>query len=324
MQTRKLVAVILIICSSSLYASEDIYSKEYLMELGQVNKEYIDKENSNASWNKQLRDTAERIGFENGFQHQLEVEQEKILRQETYWDDFLDFADVVQFNSSGVAAGHYLIGGIVDKIDASTESINNKLIITTDGSYHLRQQPYVAPTAPYWKDYLFIHQPTEIRLPPNSARYRNAKEKKIWQEGIKDGWETGVNQAIDEMHTRWQKLFADLIGMTRYWNLVEENKIHDVRISLVRRSLTRTESSEGIQLDLNKRYIKIDNDADFNIDLRDWHFIELGADGGGSQRERLRDDVVEGNANLEDVTNAQQIIVHPTFREKNKVLSDAY
>lgn len=303
---------------------ESIASNDF-NELAALEKDKTTKQHGNNKSSERIgmiKATAERLGYLQGFNSQMKIERAKVLKNEKYWDQLLDYKSVAKLGNYEAEKAMYVIGGILDQIDSSSETINSKLVIAKDGSYFLREQPYLAQTPPFWLDKLFYDDVKDINLPPNSARYANSAEKAAWYESLDHGFVVGREQAIDEMSYRWNSMLRELIGMTRYWRYVELNKIKDVSVTLINKAINTSRNDKGqVQLDINTRYIKVDSAADFNLDTQQWDFVETGALMDGDMQKNANDDVINGDILLEDLTEQKKVLTTPKFRNSNEILN---
>ncbi|WP_318515619.1 type IV secretory system conjugative DNA transfer family protein [Photobacterium leiognathi] len=265
---------------------------------------------------------AERLGYQQGFNSQMEIEQAKVLKNEKYWDQLLDYKRVARSGRYRNEVAMYVIGGILDKIDSSSETVHDKLVISKGDSFFLRQQPTLSQTVPYWFDKLFFDLVKEVKLPPDAYRYENDAERVAWESALKDGFEVGRKQAIDEMSYRWNALLRELIGMTRYWRFVELNKIKDIKVTTRKKGLNRSLTEDGkIQLDINTQFVTIDKDADFNLNTNEWDIAIISPEEDGNQIQNAQDGVITGDLRIEDLTNQIKVISTHQFESENEFLN---
>ncbi|MHC5780243.1 type IV secretory system conjugative DNA transfer family protein [Aliivibrio fischeri] len=303
------IAVLLIFCAPSLNAM----TKEDLSDLDSVNAQYSAEKDQLKEWYEQLERNAQRVGYNHAFSQTMNEHEQHLKSRSQEYDSLLTFNDVTSLVKTGVAAGMYLIGGIVDKVDASTETISENVILTHDKAFRIVKYPYLSASKPNWRDYLFFEQKIDLAPPPQSLLPRNEKEQQIWKENVDKGWLRGESAAYREILSRWQTLFADLNGMTRYWTAVETNQIKDVTLSVKTQPLEYAKYENEEELRLNPTVIQINSQATFNSNILDWNVT--ATEPNSNARSDVRDDVIQGNLNIEEITDAQVIIETSEFTD---------
>ncbi|MBY7854246.1 type IV secretion system DotC family protein [Vibrio fluvialis] len=310
MKRTGLLPFLLVLCTTtSAYSA----TKEELAELITANSEYKQELQEKKEFVAQIERNAQRVGYNHAYQSVMSDFKKKLMLKEQYWDRLLSFNRVTSLVQEGAAKGLYLKGGIVDKVDNGTKLVDKNTIYTFDETYYLKEYPTLTINQPNWKDYLFKKEQLQLDLPPESLLPRNEKEKAVWKENLDIGWERGEQSAFKEIYNRWKTLFADLRGMTRYWTYVELKKITDVRLVINSQPTMHQINDTGEELTLNPTTIQIDAQATFNADVRDWNVIPTSAN--EDRRSSVRDAIISGHLNVDEVTNSQIIVTTPEFEK---------
>ncbi|ELP5729327.1 type IV secretory system conjugative DNA transfer family protein [Vibrio vulnificus] len=291
-----------------------------LAELQSANFDYVETLAEKQQFYNELIRTAKEVGFRHAYKKTIDDEIQKLKANNGTLDDLLSFKRVTSAVQDGAARGMFLVAGVVDKLDASTERMSGEIIATNSGSFLMRQRPYVAVTPPNWRDYLYLKQDIEISPPPPSKLPRNQKEEAIWEKNVEIGWNRGIKAAQDEMHRRWLNLFADLRGMVRYWTLVEMGQINDVQVVVAHNNLLHQATSDNEELIFNPTVVQIQSQATFNPKTSDWHLVSTQPN--IESRKKVRDAVIDGTLLIDDIANKQIVILTPDDQRQMDAISN--
>ncbi|CCO46810.1 conserved exported hypothetical protein [Vibrio nigripulchritudo SOn1] len=284
--------------------------KNELIELDSSNRLYLEEHSKKKAYYSKLKSAASKYGYDHGYASEMKYIRDKMMSEKNFWDGILDFSPWSGLLSSGAAKGMYLIGGIVDEVDSSVRRVDEQLIIREDKKYIIRDYPYLAITPPHWADYLFSDKPKPLQLPPSSILPENANERDIWERAIDEGWNNGVKVARSEFRKRYTVLFADLIGMVRYWRLVENGTIKEVQVQAVNHRLSHSVSDSGEELILNPTSIEITEQSTFSLKPSEWSAMSSHRH-NQSSRNAVRDAIIEGAIDIDDLTNRDITIFTP-------------
>nr|VVV07006.1 hypothetical protein AW0309160_04500 [Aliivibrio wodanis] len=295
-------------------------TKDELNDLDASNAQYSADKEQLKDWYEQLERNAQRVGYNHAFNRTMIEHEAQLKKRSQEYDRLLSFEHITSLIKTGVAAGMYLIGGIVDEIDSSTETINDRVILTHEKSYRIVKYPYLSASKPNWRDYLFFQQKLDLAPPPTSLLPRNEKERLIWKESVDKGWLRGEKAAHREIISRWQTLFADLRGMTRYWVAVETNQIKDATLSIQTQPLEYAKYENEEELRLNPTVIQINSQAAFNPNLSDWNAVIT--EPNSNARSDVRNSVIQGSLNIEELTDAQVIVETAEFSDMRNSINN--
>lgn len=284
-------------------AQQKLIDKAVLQDLNESNQLYVDEQQKRQQALSKIATLAEKFGYQHGYMTEMQYFHDQMMRRKSHWDNQLDFGRLSSLLSDGAVEGMYLIGGIVDEVDSSIRTIDDNLLIIEDTKYEIRTYPRLSISPPNWIDYLFPEEHVDLSLPSRSILPKNDQERIIWRKGIEKGWKRGVEVAREEYRKRYSELFADLIGMTNYWYLVETGIIRNVTVDTKNYYLEhRKLDSGGETLTFNPTTVNISNQATFNTSMDTWS-TSTTLPNQNTTRTDLRDSIVLGEALLEEATN---------------------
>ncbi|EGQ9239475.1 MULTISPECIES: type IV secretory system conjugative DNA transfer family protein [Vibrio] len=314
--------VILILSTPYAYSSEEqkVLDKTQIGDLTESNDVYLQERKKKAAMLKLQISIAGKYGFNHGYMTEMDYLQSAMMKNKSYWDILFSFTDLSSMLSDGAAKGMYLIGGIVDEVDASIKSVNDELIITEGTKFKLREYPRLAPSPPHWVDYLFKDEGIDLSPPAKSVLPKNQSERDMWKRASDDGWERGVATARNEFLKRIQHLYADLIGTINYWYLVEVGMIKEVNVNATNYYLQHQKLEDGETLTFNPIAIKIQEQSEFITTPSKWH-ATANESPLSSTRSTLRDQIVKGNITLQQILDSDITIYteeHEQLMEKLK------
>ncbi len=300
----------------------NVLTKQQLMDINANNALYVQELEDKKEWYQALAERAQRWGYNHSFATVLKEHRKQIKSKEQLYDSSLSFEKISSLVQSGTARGMYLVGGIVDEVDASTQTVDDKTIALHDKAYRLVKYPYLSPSRPNWRDYLFKKQKLDLSDIPKELLPKTDTERKIWKENVEIGWERGTKAGYREIQSRWLSLYADLIGMTRYWTAVELNIIDEAHVKIAKAPIEHEvfgdKDNLKEELRVNPTVIQIDAQSTFNPNITSWDAVSTMSNTNG--RGDVRDAVIRGDLYIEDVTNSQLIIETPDFQETQRAI----
>lgn len=316
MKSNIIVGLSILLATSPCLATEKILTQSELQNINATNALYVKEIKEREAWNKSLADRAQRWGYNHAFATVLKEMKTQIMSRAAQYDQTLSFEKISSLVQTGTAKGMYLIGGVVDEIDASTELVDTNTIALHDKAYRIVKLPYLSPSKPNWRDYLFKKQNLDLEEVPKELLPKTDVERKLWKEHVDLGWERGKAAGYKEIQVRWQNLYADLIGMTRYWTAVELNVIDEAQLSITRlpveRSVYGEDNNLQEELRLNPTVIQIQSQSTFNPHIQDWN--AMATPNNSDARTDVRDALITGDLYMEEVSDAQIIIETPDYQ----------
>ncbi|WP_281188471.1 type IV secretory system conjugative DNA transfer family protein [Vibrio harveyi] len=309
-----LSSILLVGISPFSYASDKVLDKDQISNLTSSNEIYLEQAKKKEVWQKKQINIAGNYGFNHGYITEMKYLEKKMMERKSHWDVLFSFKDLSSLLSNGAAKGLYLIGGVVDEVDSSVKTINDELIIAAGTRFKIRKYPRLAPSPPHWYDYLFKKENMDLSPPAKSILPKNANERAMWKRAIDTGWERGVESARAEFRKRYQHLFADLIGITNYWYLVEIGMITEVNVGTTNYYLQHRKLEDGEELTFNPTAIQINTQSEFVTKPELWHGT-TNTSLDANSRSSLRDAIVTGDTTLQDVID-NDVTIYTTEHEQ--------
>lgn len=193
---------------------------------------------------KSLQDSAMSIGAQGGLAAAARQINERMNKDRKYLDSI--------FNFNGMMLSHGVIPPVLEQGDYSLNLDDPNTIRVADRTYKIVLQARFATTPPNWRDYLTLAF-SKPSLPDKTLLPRNASEQRIWQKGIRAGWEKGVEQASSIFQQNLARLKRDYRGMILYRKLLQENMVSPPFVSRTELGITGT----GADMRINDQVLRI-------------------------------------------------------------------
>lgn len=296
--------------SANAPTPEQPLSKTALKELSDANELYLKKQQERTEFVKKLSQIGSQYGYNHGYMSQIGQVKKQMMSKKYYWDQLLSFKSLTSLLSDGAAKGMFLVGGVVDEVAKSVKTVDKNLIMTEDTKYIIKQYPRLSVSPPYWQDYIFTGDDLDLSLPSRSLLPQSETDREIWEAAIEKGWTRGEESALNELRSRYNQLFADLIGMVRYWTLVETGMIQEVTVDSANYYLQHQKLENGESLVLNPTTIEITQQSTFVAKPEQWDAI-ITEQSSTDARQDVRDGLVQGALTLEELTSADVTIFTP-------------
>lgn len=212
---RSAIAIVLLFLGFSLSAEVLAVTQEDLMDFSTGNIKQ-DEPRLNA-----IREFGMQVGAQGGM-----IERSKSIVAETLArSNDLDRA----FAFQPMISRDGLLPPVVSKVSQDIETKDDAQRIEFAGTtYKIIRPAIFVRVTPTWRDYLLSglsDDRMEIEKLPESLRPETAKEKRIWQSAVADGWKLGITQADDIYKENLQRLKRDYLGMVTFKFLESQNMI---------------------------------------------------------------------------------------------------
>ncbi|MCG9579873.1 type IV secretion system DotC family protein [Vibrio tubiashii] len=306
------ISLVLTLSPTALYAAstDKPLSKEALAELTQSNEVYLSEIKERKEYLSKLKSTASEYGYNHGYETQMRYIEKRMMQRSQFWDSLFDFSQITSLLSSGAAKGMYLIGGVVDEVDGTIKTVDKDLLLSEGKKYIIRRYPSLRISPPHWVDYLFTDGKKNLDLPDVSLLPKTDQEREVWRMAVVDGYDNGSQVAYDEFRQRYTVLFSDLIGMVRYWRLVESGIIKEVRVKATNHKLAHTITEDGEELTFDPISIQITEQSTFSAKPESWSATSYNGSKSNATN-TVRDAIIAGQVNLEEVMNSDVVIFTP-------------
>lgn len=210
-----------------------------------------------------VREEAIHIGTQAGY-YWATSEINNMLTEISHLLDQIDFRPLL-FQETR----YFIIPPIINK-DSGRRIIDQtgQHIRLIDATYFIEQEPRFTLEPPTWRDYLMMDpivpdRPVEAMLPTND------EERAIWQRGIQDGFNIGVQQAEILFQGKLAHLTLAYQGMIRYHILLEQNMVSEPKV----RERYSSVVGGGQRLSIEDSTVSIEVMPQLNSNRYEWDVI---------------------------------------------------
>ena len=123
--------------------------------------------------------------------------------------------DVITSFAPFVQDDHMLLPSVTRVEDRFDLSRDRKELRATSVQYQIAEEPRAVSQPPTWRQYIWREFPYPEKPHP-ALRPQNEREIKIWENGIEDGWQSGLIQAQRDWENNLNKLVRDIRGRITY------------------------------------------------------------------------------------------------------------
>ncbi|MGB6976094.1 MAG: type IV secretion system DotC family protein [Gammaproteobacteria bacterium] len=142
---------------------------------------------------------------------------------------------------------------------------DDRAIRLADKIYKIQEPPRFVTAAPTWRDYLWMSYPPPDS-PPNGLLPKNWRERRVWNQCVKEGWQEGVDQANQIFSANVGRLKHDFAGMVLYRKLLAQNMVTPPYVSRLNLGVTGDANS----LRINDQVLRIAAIPQMNINSKTW------------------------------------------------------
>lgn len=209
---------------------------------------------------KSLQDSAMSIGAQGGLAYASRQINEQMEKDRKYLESI--------FNFNAMLLSHGVLPPVLEEGDNTLNLADPNTIRVSDRTYKIVQQARFVTTAPNWRDYLWLSyaKPT---LPDKTLLPKNAEEQKVWREGIKTGWEKGLQQAYNIFQQNLARIKRDFRGMVLYRKLLQEKMISPPFVSRTELGIT----GDGSDMHVNDQVLRIVELPQLQTNSHNWKAI---------------------------------------------------
>ena len=192
-------------------------------------------------------------------------EIEKLLENRSgQLSEVFDFSRVVS-PAPAKSGGHVLPPVVSRSFNAFEGDTEGREVSVADEYLTIIAPGRIHSVQPTWRDYLlFAPEPPEE--PARSLFPQNPIEKKMFEKGIREGWQAGVELADAEIESRLDRLNRDYGGMLQYRRLVLMGMMDRMVLADADFGVT----GGGNEMRIGSRTVRIVSDAEFQVDPRQW------------------------------------------------------
>jgi defect-in-organelle-trafficking protein DotC len=206
---------------------------------------------------KAIIDIASALGASGGLAYRMAQIKIDVSKNATELDKLFDFNKVLIEN--GVLAP-VLTEGLSNYAQDSDDQIR-----IADKIYKIEAPAKFVSVYPTWRSYLMFSYPN-YEMPPSAYLPKNAAEKSLWDETIKDGWKNGMLQADNIFEASYNRLERDYKGMIKYKILLAEGLITPTIVAKQNLGVT----GGGKEMSINDQLFRITDHSSLNPNQSDW------------------------------------------------------
>lgn len=141
-------------------------------------------------------------------------------------------------------------------------------MVSVEASYRVKEDARFVTTPPSWWDYM--QQPVpEVREPDAALKPQTPEEKSAWDDGVRQGWATGVLAAKSAYESKLSQLKESFNGMLMYKMLWLKNMVDPPKV--VKQEQRVVDADGGIDVKVNRKVIS--QPVIFVKDLTRWKAI---------------------------------------------------
>jgi defect-in-organelle-trafficking protein DotC len=193
---------------------------------------------------KSLRDSAMSIGAQGGLAWTSEEVNVHLDQDKKYLETI--------FNFNAMMLNHGVLPPVLEEGDNSLNLADPNTIRVADKTYQIILQARFATTPPNWREYLWLNY-SKPALPDKTLLPKTEEEQKIWREGVRAGWEKGIQQAYNIFQQNLARLKRDYRGMGLYRKLLQEKMISPPFVARTELGIT----GDGNDMRINDQVLRI-------------------------------------------------------------------
>jgi defect-in-organelle-trafficking protein DotC len=209
---------------------------------------------------KSLRDSSMSIGAQGGLAWASVQLNEKMEKDGKYLDTI--------YNFNAMVLSHGVIPPILEEGDNSLNLDDPNTIRVADRTYKIIAQARFATTPPNWREYLRLSY-SKPELPDKTLLPKTADEQKIWKDGIRAGWQKGIEQSYSIFQQSLARLKRDYNGMVLYRKLLQEKMISPPFVARTELGVT----GNGSDMRINDQVLRIVELPKLQTNSKGWKAI---------------------------------------------------
>lgn len=209
---------------------------------------------------RSLKDTAMSLGAQGG----LAWSSGHI---NTWLDTQRKFLDSI-FNFNALMLEHGVMPPVLETGDESLNLADPNTIRVADRTYKIVKQAQFMTTPPNWREYIYMNY-GKPEMPDKTLLPRNTMEQKIWREGIRAGWDKGIEQAYNIFQQNLSRLRRDYNGMLLYRKLLQERMISAPYVARTELGIT----GDGEDMRINDQILRIVQHPKLQTSSKNWQAI---------------------------------------------------
>lgn len=168
---------------------------------------------------KALREQAERLGVQSAFKSYYTSYEAELEQRTRELDRMFDFSPLLLHKGS-------VRPPVLTQAGESAELNGGSAMTRTSKSFHILKPAIFVSVEPSWRDYLVLPEGSKIVEEVHPAMLPlGSEERRIWQEGIRTGWEHGKEFAERMFKRNLNELERDYAGLILYKQLSQKGYV---------------------------------------------------------------------------------------------------
>lgn len=209
---------------------------------------------------RSLKDTAMSIGAQGALAYASQQLNVKLIQDEKYLGTI--------FNFSAMMLSHGVLPPVLVESNNNLNLADPTTIRVADKTYKIIQQARFTTTPPNWREYLWLNY-AKPDLPDKSLLPKTNEEQRVWKEGIRMGWEKGIQQCYSIFQQNLAHLKRDYQGMVLYRKLLQEKMINPPFVARTELGIT----GNGSDMRINDQVLRIVQLPKLQTNSRHWNAI---------------------------------------------------
>lgn len=209
---------------------------------------------------KALKDSSMTIGAQSGLSWASERINSRLKQDAKYLDTI--------FNFNAMMLTHGVMPPVLEEGDNTLNVSDPNTIRVSDRTYKIVTQARFATTAPNWRDYIMLMY-SKPELPDRTLLPKSDEEQAIWRDGIRTGWQKGIEQAYSIFQQNMARLKRDYRGMVLYRKLLQERMISAPFVSRTELGIT----GSGDDMRVNDQVLRIVELPKLQTSGRNWKAV---------------------------------------------------
>lgn len=193
---------------------------------------------------KSLKDSSMSIGAQAGLAWASGHINKKLEHDRKHLDSI--------YNFNGMMLSHGVIPPVLEAGDNTLNLADPNTIRVSDRTYKIVKQAQFSTTAPNWREYLWLSY-SKPELPDSTLLPKTNEEQAIWRDGIRAGWQKGIEQSYSIFQQNLARLKRDFNGMALYRKLLQEKMISPPFVSRTELGVT----GNGSDMRVNDQVLRI-------------------------------------------------------------------
>lgn len=211
---------------------------------------------------RSLKDTAMSIGAQGGLAYTATEIDVWLEKDKKYLDSI--------FNFSAMMLEHGVLPPVLETGDNNLNLADADTIRVADRRYRIVQQAKFSTTPPNWRDYLYMNYTKPI-LPDRTLLPRNTAEHKVWRDGIRAGWDKGIEQGYIIFQQNMARLKRDYRGMMLYRKLLTSKMISAPYVARTEMGVT----GDGNDMRINDQILRIVEHPQLQTNSKGWKAVVI-------------------------------------------------